>query len=72
MLSQNLMLKKILANVGVNVHIHIPDVTDIAPLTKISTTSTSDITYPPTYEHLQRNLLLEKRGNKNWFYTRNI
>ena len=49
MRSQNLMLNKILANVGVNVPLHIPDVSDIEYLTKISTTSTFDITHPPTY-----------------------
>ena len=72
MLSHNLMLKKILANVSVNVPRQIPDVTDIVYLTKFSTTSTSDITHPPTYEHLHRHLLPEKEGNKNWFHTRNI
>ena len=62
MRSQNLMLKKILANVGVNVHLHNPDVTNIAPFNFFSATSTSDITHPPTYEHLHRNFLPEKEG----------
>ena len=61
--SQNLMLKKILANVIVNVPPHISDFPDIAYLTNISTTSTSDRTHPPTYGHLHRHLLPEKEGN---------
>ena len=60
MRGQNLMLKQILANVGVNVPLHIPDVPDIAYLKNISTTSTFDITHPPTYEHLHRQLLPKK------------
>ena len=54
------MLKQILATIGVNVPLHIPDITDIASITNISTNSPSDITNPPTYEHLHRNLLPEK------------
>ena len=57
MRSQNLMLKQILANVGVNVPLHIPDVPDISSLTNISTNSTFDITHPPTYEHLHRHFI---------------
>ena len=57
MRSQNLMLNQILDSIGVNVPPQIPYVPDIASLTEISTTSTSDIAYPPTYEHLHRNLL---------------
>ena len=56
------MLKQILATIGDNVPLHIPDVPDIASLTNISTTSTSDITHTPTYEHLHRNLLPEREG----------
>ena len=66
------MLKQILSSVGGNVHLHIADVPDIAPPTKISTTSSSNTTNPPTYERLHIHLLLEKVGNKNWFHTRNI
>ena len=64
MLSQNLMLKQIIANVGVNFSIHIPDVIDIAYLTNISTISPSYITHPPTYDHLRRHFLNEKEGSK--------
>ena len=46
--SQNPMLKKILATAGVNVTPQIPDVHDIPSLTKISTTSTSDMPQTPT------------------------
>ena len=63
MRSKNLMLKQILANVGFNVPLRIPDVCYIASLNNIYTTSTYDITHPPTYEHLHRNLLPEKEGN---------
>ena len=62
MRSQNLMLKQILDNVSVIVPLHIPDVPDIASLTNISKTSTSDIAHPPTYEPLRRNLLPKKEG----------
>ena len=61
--SQNIMLKLILATVGVNVPLHIPDVPDIPFLTNISTSSTSDMPYPPTYEHLHRHLIPKKDGN---------
>ena len=60
MRSQNLTLKQILANVGVNVPIHIPGVPDIALLTNIPKTSTSDITNQPTYEHFHRYVLPKK------------
>ena len=61
---QNLMLKQILATISDNVPLHIPDVPDIASLTNISTTSTSDITHTPTYENHHRNLLPEQEGKK--------
>ena len=54
------MLKQILSTVGVNIPLHIPDVPDFASFTNISTTSTSDITHPPTYEHPNRHLLPKK------------
>ena len=60
------MLKQIVATVGIYVSLHIPDVTDIAYLTNISTTSTSEITHPSTYEHLRRHLPPEKE-EKNKF-----
>ena len=62
MLSHNLTLKQILATVGVKVPINIIYVPDIAYLTDISTTSTSDITHPPTYKKLHSNFLPEKEG----------
>ena len=60
---QNLMLNQIRATVGVNVLLQIPDVPDFASLTNISTTSTSDMTHPHMYEHLNRHFLQEKEGN---------
>ena len=60
--SQNLMLKKILATDGVNAPLHITDVPDIPYLTKIPTSSTSDMPHPPTFEHLHRHLLPKKDG----------
>ena len=51
------MLKQILAYFGVNVHLQIPDVTDVASLSNISTTSTYNVTHTPTYERLRGNLL---------------
>ena len=60
--SQNLMLKQILATSGVNAPIHIPYVPDISSLTNISTSSTSDMPHPPTFEHLHRRLLPKKDG----------
>ena len=53
------MLKKILASVGVNFHIHTPDVPDIPSLKK-STTSASNKTQPPTYENLYGPLVTKK------------
>ena len=55
--SQNLMLKQHLATSGGNVSLHIPDVTDISSVTVISTSSTSNMPHPPTFEQLPRNLL---------------
>ena len=63
MRTQDLVLKQTIASVGVNVPLHIPDVTDIEYPTKMSTTSTYDITHPPTYERLHRHFLPEKEGN---------
>ena len=60
MRGQNLMLKKIIATVDVNFHLHNPDVTYIASLTNISTTLRSDIKNSPTHEHFHRHLLPEK------------
>ena len=54
------MLKQILNTSGVNVPLHIPDGPDIAYPANISTTSTSDMPHPPTYEHLHRHLLPKK------------
>ena len=62
MRSHNLMLKQILDTVGVNVPLQIPDVPDIASLTNIYTTSTSDMPHPPTYDHIQRHLLPTNDG----------
>ena len=59
MRSQDLMLKKILTSIGVSALIHIPYVPDMSSLTKISTTSTSNRTHPPTYERLYRNFIPE-------------
>ena len=64
MRSQNIMLKKILAYVGVNVPLHITYVTDIAFIKISYKTSTSNITHPHTYEHIHRHLLPEKEGKK--------
>ena len=60
--SQNVMLKQILATDGVNVPINIPYVTNIPLIKNISTTSTSDMPHPPTYEHLHRHFLPKKDG----------
>ena len=54
------MLKQILATIGVNVPPHISDVPGFTSFTKNSTTSTYDITNPPTYVQLRRHLLPEK------------
>ena len=56
------MLNLILATVCVNVPLQIPYVPDIPSLTNISTSSTSDMPYPPTYEHLHRHFLPKKDG----------
>ena len=53
--SQNIMLKKIPATVGVNAPLQIPYVPDIASITNSYRNSTSNITHPPTYERLHRN-----------------
>ena len=58
--SQNLMLNQLLATAGVNVFLRIPDFSDISSVTDISTSSTSNMSYPPTFEHLPRNLLPKK------------
>ena len=58
--SKNLMLKQILVTSGVNVSLHIPDVTFIPYLINISTSSTSDIPHPTTFEHLHRHFLHKK------------
>ena len=63
-LSQNLMLKQILATAGINVSLHIPYVPDISSVTDISTSSTSNMPPPPTLEELPRNLLPKKDGKK--------
>ena len=60
--SQNLMLKQLLSTAGVNLSLHIPDVSDISSVTDISTTSTSDMPHPPTFEHLNSHLLPKKDG----------
>ena len=57
MLSQNIMLNKIIATVGVNLPLHITDVPDISSITNISTTSESNVAHPPTYGHLHRHFL---------------
>ena len=67
MRSHNIMLKQILSTVVVNVPLHIPYFTDISSLTHISKTSTSDITHPPTYDHLHSYLLPEKEGKNKLF-----
>ena len=72
MRSQNIMLKQIIASVGVNVPLHIPDVPDIASIKNISTNSTSNVTYTTTYERLNRHFLPEKELKKKWFHSRNI
>ena len=72
MRNQNVMLKQVLSSVGVNVSLHVTDVPDIASLTNIYTTSTYNITNPPTYERFYRHLLPEKGKKKIFFHTRNI
>ena len=56
------MSKQLLATSGVNVSLHIPDVPDISSLTDISTSSTSDMPHPPTFEHIHRHLPTKKYG----------
>ena len=56
------MLKQLLATAGVNVSLHIPYVPDISSVTDISTSSTSNMSHPPTFEHLPRNLIPKKDG----------
>ena len=63
--SQNIMLNQILAIVSVNVPLYILYVPYIASLTNIPTTSTSDITHPPTYEHLHSYFQPEKGRKEN-------
>ena len=53
------MLNKILASIGVDVPLHIPDVPDIPYFIKISTTSAYNQTHPSTYEHLHRTLITQ-------------
>ena len=60
--SQNIMLKQLKVTVGVNISLHIPDVPAILSVTDISTSSTSDIPHPPTFEHLPRHFLPKKDG----------
>ena len=55
--SHNIILKQLLATAGVNFSLHITDVPDISSVTDISTSSTSDMPHPPTFEHLHRHLL---------------
>ena len=64
MRGQNLMLNQIMATVGVNVPLQIIHVPDISYLTNISTTSTSDIPHPPTYDHLHIHLLPKNEVKK--------
>ena len=63
MRSQNLMLKHILATVGVNALLHNPYVSDIAYLTNIHLTSTFDMTHPIKYEHFFSHLPPKKEVN---------
>ena len=67
MRNQNIMLKQIVFSFGVNVPLHIPDVPYIASIKNIHTTSTSNITHPPTYERLRGYLLPEKEGKNTYF-----
>ena len=60
--SQNIMLKQLLGTVGVNISLQIPDVPAISFVTDISTSSTSDMPHPLTFENLPRNLLPKKDG----------
>ena len=69
MRSQNLILRKILVSVSVNVPIHIPDVPDISSLTKVTTTSTSNITHSPVCDFLHSHLVPANEEKKIWFHT---
>ena len=60
--SQNLMLKQLLATAGFNVSLHIPYVPDISSVTDISTSSTSNMPHPLTFEHLPMHSLPKKDG----------
>ena len=53
------MLKNMPASIGANVPLKIQDVPDIPSLTNVSTTSASNETRPPTYEHPHRTLLIQ-------------
>ena len=59
MLTQNIMLKNMLASISATINLHIIDVPDITYLTNIYTTSAPNKTNPPTYEHLHRHLLIQ-------------
>ena len=72
MRTQNLMLKHMLASIGVTVPLQIPDVPDIPSLTKFSTNSESNETHPPTYDHPHRTLLIQNKSKKHMFHTRDI
>ena len=70
--NHNLMLKKIIAAVGINVSPDITDVPDIPSIFNISNNRAFNKTYPPTYEPLHRPLITQNESSKNWFHTRNI
>ena len=55
--SHNLTFKQILSTVGVNVPLQNTEDPDITSLTNSSSRSTSDMPYPPTFEHLNMHLL---------------
>ena len=64
--SQNIMLKQLKVTVGVNISLHIPDVPAISSVIDISTSSTSDMPHPLTFEHLPRHLLPKRMERTNW------
>ena len=65
------MLRKLLGTAGVNVSLQITDVPDISSVTYISTSSTSNMPHPPTFEELPRNFLPKKDGkNKLVIYKK--
>ena len=72
MRTHNLTLKKMLASICVTVPLHIPDITDITSLTNNFTTSESNETHPPTYDHPHRTLLIQNKSKKHMFHTRDI